>query len=300
MDAHGVRRLGVDHVVHMAQRERRARPPRAAGSAAPARPAPSGLLQLAGYDGQRAQRARVVVQLGGLLGRRADQPDVDERVGVEAPVPAAFGSRTTSWAPVRTCAAMPRVSSARSASPSGVGAPDRTRAERGACSSTGNSEEWSGTSGRGKSARATALVEVVGTAGSPDLPEDRSQHALMGPQLEPGCPIPPKSNSARDVRTATGAQRATPAGPRAAAPAPARGGSCQNPSYHRDGQVVRAHRFRRRLPWRTDPVVGAVLDQQREPAGADPAGSSVICSARRATARSWDGPGRPGRRSGSR
>ena len=220
MHAHGVRRLGVDHVVHMAQRERRAPP--AAQPPGPQRPLaryPAVLLQLAGHDGQRTQGARVVVQLGGLLGRPADQPDVDERVGVEAPVPAVFGIEDDvvgAGADLRGDAA---------SEVGEVGEPQRGGSSRPDAGTTRGVQQHGrlravvGNERTRKSARATALVEVVGTAGSPDLPEDRSQHALMGPQLGPDaqslpeieqcprCPDSYRRAASHSRRSASGCSR---------------------------------------------------------------------------------------------
>ena len=136
----------------------------------------------------------MVVQLGGLLGRPADQPDVDERVGVEAPVPAAVRVEDDvvgAGAHLRGDAAGQRREVGRS---SGVGA-ERSGSDgqdEGRAAAREDSEGVSGPSGRERSARATALVEVVGTPGSPDLPEDRGQHGHMGPQHGRACPIPPR------------------------------------------------------------------------------------------------------------
>ena len=52
-------------------------------------PAPLG--QPAAHDGQRAERAAVVVQLGGLVAGPGDQPDVEVLVGVQALRPAVHG-----------------------------------------------------------------------------------------------------------------------------------------------------------------------------------------------------------------
>src|SRR5438445_637435 len=53
-------------------------------------PDPALLDEAAGHDGERAERTCVVVQLGGLLGGPADQPDVDVLVAAQQAVPAPF------------------------------------------------------------------------------------------------------------------------------------------------------------------------------------------------------------------
>ena len=86
--------FGCPHdVVHPAQRE----PGLIAGpkASAPQRlPVPTRFPQRAGYHGQRAQRAAVVVQFGRAIRHPADQPDVEFVVAVQPREPAVVGRRS--------------------------------------------------------------------------------------------------------------------------------------------------------------------------------------------------------------
>ena len=236
----------------------------------------------------------MVVQLGGLLGRPADQPDVDERVGVEAPVPAAFGIEDDvvgAGADLRGDAAGERGE---------VGEPQRRGSRtdrdacgtgRGACSSTGGLRGWSADERTRKSQLGRQHWSKWWARRVPQIsPRIAACTRVMGPQLELRVPNPsqrsntcPRCPDIASVDRARGA-RATPAG---------RASGCSRsglvvdlvpePVVPADGQVVRADRRRQRPAARPERRSGPRCRAAPAAAAAARApgrGSSVICSAK--------------------